>query len=108
MHGGEIIRRARRRSHLTQAELAARLGTKQPVVARWERGSRSPSLATVSRVVAACGLSLDVSIHRPDPGEDALLRAWLRLSPAERLRRNEEMLATEEWAARARRADARR
>ncbi len=105
MNGGRIIRRARRRRGLSQAELAARLGTKQPVVARWESGARVPSLETVSRAVSACGLGLDVAVVQPDPGEDAALLEWARLSPAERLRRNQQMLATEEWAHRARRAD---
>lgn len=108
-----VLRRARKRAGLAQADLAARLGTKQPVVARWESGARRPSFDDVVRAVSACGLHLDAIVGEPDPGEDALLREWLELSPAERLRRNEQMLATEEWALRAgsrgkRNVDARR
>lgn len=97
MMGGSVIRRARLRAGLSQAELASRLGTKQPVVARWERGARSPSLETVARAVAACGLALDVAVVERDHGEEASLREWRDLSPAERLRRNERMLETEQW-----------
>ncbi|HEV2757200.1 MAG TPA: helix-turn-helix transcriptional regulator [Actinomycetota bacterium] len=102
MTGAEVIRRARRRAGISQAELARRLGTKQPVVARWERGAQAPTLESVARAVAACGLRLDVSIEDADAGEEALLREWAKLSPEERLRRNEAMLETERWAARAR------
>ncbi|HEX2057306.1 MAG TPA: helix-turn-helix transcriptional regulator [Actinomycetota bacterium] len=105
MNGGTIIRNARRRAGISQAELARRLGTKQPVVARWEAGARVPSLESVSRAVEACGLVLDVAILERDEGEEAQLRASQALTPAERLRRNEQMLETEEWLHRARRVD---
>lgn len=103
MKGGEVIRRARRRAGLSQSELARRLRTKQPVVARWETGARVPTLETVSRAVEACGLSLDIAIVEQDPGEDALLREWQALTPTERVRRNERMLETEQWLRTARR-----
>lgn len=105
MNGGTVIRRARLRAGIAQTELARRLGTKQPVVARWESGARSPSLETVARAVDACGLALDIAVVERGEGEDALLREWQTLSPAERVRRNEEMLRTEEWLRRARRVD---
>lgn len=105
MKGGDVIRRARRRAGLSQSELAQRLRTKQPVVARWETGARSPTLETVSRAVDACGLALDIAVVESDPGENALLREWQSLTPAERVRRNERMLETEEWLRTARRAD---
>lgn len=107
MTGAGIVRRARRRAGISQAELARRLGTKQPVVARWERGIQAPTLDTVRRVVAACGLRLDLLLEDADAGEDAQLHEWMRLSPVERLRRNEAMLETEEWARRAQPADGR-
>ena len=105
MRGGDVIRRARRRAGLSQAELAYRLRTKQPVVARWETGARAPTLETVSRAVEACGLSLDLAIVERDAGEEALLREWQTLTPTERVRRNERMLETEQWLRTARRVD---
>ena len=108
MDGGSIIRRARLRAGLPQAELARRLGTKQPVVARWESGARTPTLETVSRAVAACGLALDVALTPRDAGEDALLHEWQRLSPQERVRRNRQLLETEQWLRTARPAEDRR
>ena len=105
MKGGDVIRRARTRAGVSQAELARRLGTKQPVVARWETGARAPTLETVSRAVEACGLALDVAVIDRDPGEEALLREWQGLTPAERVLRNRQMLETEEWLHSARRVD---
>lgn len=105
VNGGTIVRNARRRAGISQAELARRLGTKQPVVARWEAGARVPSLESVTRAVEACGLALDVAIVDRDEGEEAQLREWQALTPAERLRRNEQMLETEEWLHRARAVD---
>jgi transcriptional regulator with XRE-family HTH domain len=101
MKGGEVIREARKRAGISQTELARRLGTKQPVIARWESGSRSPAFADVVRGVRACGLKLDIAIGAEDPGEDALIAQWLRLTPKECLERNLRMLETERWASRA-------
>lgn len=95
--GGSVIRRARLRAGISQSELARRLGTQQPVVARWESGARSPTLETVARAVEACGLALDVAVVERDAGEEATLRQWRDLSPRERIRRNEQMLETETW-----------
>lgn len=97
MSGGDVIRRARKWAGVSQAELARRLGTKQPVVARWESGTRAPTLETVARAVNACGLAVDVAVLERDAGEDALLREWQRLTPAERVERNRRMLETERW-----------
>lgn len=87
MRGGQIIREARRRTGLTQQELAERLGTTQSVVTRWETGQRSPTLETVVRAVRACGLDLTVTVGPPDPDHDLFIRENRRLDPAERLAR---------------------
>lgn len=62
MHGGHLIREARRRAGLTQAELAERLSTAQPNVARWESADMSPSVDMLTRVIQACGLDLLVRL----------------------------------------------
>ena len=105
MNGGTVIQRARRRAGISQAELARRLGTKQPVVARWESGARAPTLETVARAVEACGLALDVAVVERDRGEEAALREWQALTPSERVSRNRQMLETEEWLQKARRVN---
>jgi transcriptional regulator with XRE-family HTH domain len=65
--------RARQRAGLTQAEVAARMGTKTPAVARLEAGGgsrrHSPSIATLRRYAQAVGCRLEIRL-RP-PGEQA-------------------------------------
>jgi transcriptional regulator with XRE-family HTH domain len=102
MKGGRLIREARRRAWLTQAQLAERLGTKQPVVARWETGERSPTLETVTKAIRACGFDFHPRISERDHGEELTLKLWQRLTPKQRLERNADMLETEAWAKRAR------
>lgn len=93
MRGGQIIREARRRSGLTQQELAERLGTTQSVITRWETGRRSPTLETVAKAVRACGLDLTVTLGQSDPDHDLFIRENRRLRPAERLARMTEQKA---------------
>ena len=53
---------ARVRAGLTQAQLAQRMGTKQPVVARLEAGRRSPNIKTLRKLAAATGSRLVVRL----------------------------------------------
>ena len=59
----ERVRRARERVGMTQAELASRIGSTQPAVARLEAGGVTPSLATLRRVAAALRLELVVDLR---------------------------------------------
>ena len=60
--------RARRRAGLSQAEVAERMGTKAPAVARLEAGGgtnqHSPSLATLRKYARAVGCRLEVKLRR--------------------------------------------
>ena len=64
--------RARRRAGLTQAEVAARMGTKTPAVARLEGGGgsrrHSPSVATLRKYARAVGCRLEIRLW---PSENA-------------------------------------
>ncbi len=55
--------RYRTEQRLTQAQLAAAVGMKQPVIARLESGEQAPSLATLAKITAGTGIEfhLDVS-----------------------------------------------
>jgi ribosome-binding protein aMBF1 (putative translation factor) len=59
--------RARRRAGLTQSEVAARMGTKTPIVARLESGGgkrgRSPSLATLRDYASAVGCRVEIRLR---------------------------------------------
>jgi HTH-type transcriptional regulator / antitoxin HipB len=59
----ERVRRAREKLGITQAELAARIGSTQPSVARLEAGGVSPSLDTLSRIATALDLELVVALR---------------------------------------------
>ncbi|MGH2748792.1 MAG: helix-turn-helix transcriptional regulator [Actinomycetota bacterium] len=83
--GGNVIREARLRAGLTQAELAYRLRTRQPVIATWERGTRSPSFDTVVRAVRSCGLELGFTFYNYDHDDDIAIEETLKLEPEERI-----------------------
>ena len=60
------ILEARRKAHLSQSELAERIGTKQAGVARMERaGSTSFNLRTLAKIAQATGLRLVVRFEAP-------------------------------------------
>jgi AcrR family transcriptional regulator/DNA-binding XRE family transcriptional regulator len=69
--GGTLIREARLRAGLTQAELAARAGTGQPSIARWETGTSSMKLDDVLRLIRLCGLDLECSLVENSPHSTA-------------------------------------
>jgi len=54
----ELLERVRRESGLSQQVLAARAGTSRPTLSAYERGRKSPTLATVHRVLAGAGFVL--------------------------------------------------
>ncbi len=54
---------ARSRAGLTQQELARRMGTTQPVVARLESGGTRPSMRTLERLAKATGSRLLISFQ---------------------------------------------
>ncbi len=60
----ELLRAAREKARLSQAELAARAGTTQSVISVYEAGRRQPSLPTLASLVAAAGYELDVRLRR--------------------------------------------
>jgi uncharacterized protein len=54
------IRRARADAGLSQVDLAARAGTSQPALARYETGAALPTLPTLERLLSACGRRLEI------------------------------------------------
>ena len=80
-----VVREARRRAGLSQAELAQRAGVPKSTVGRIESGARVPSTEMVESLVRAAGLVVSISLSEPDPGTDSMFERTLRRSPAERL-----------------------
>jgi transcriptional regulator with XRE-family HTH domain len=58
----DALLKARQEAGLTQGQVAARMGTHAPAIARLERalasGKHSPSIATLRKYVKACGKRL--------------------------------------------------
>ena len=61
---GRTLKALRLDAGLTQAELAARLGTTQSAVARMEAGGKRTTLAAAERVAAALGCEMEVAFDR--------------------------------------------
>lgn len=55
------IARLRIERGLTQAQLAELVGTKQPSIARLERGEREPTLAFLRKLAEALGVRLEIN-----------------------------------------------
>lgn len=84
---GALLRAARGRHGISQETLARRARTSQKQISRIERGEVSPSISTLSRLLATMGERLEL---RAAPGprdnrSDADLRADLELTQAERI-----------------------
>jgi transcriptional regulator with XRE-family HTH domain len=90
MISGDLLREARRRAGLSQAELASRAGKPTSVIGRWERNEVRPSLETLRELIRACGLDLHFSITREDLAQDGVIRGCLALTPGERLEQLEQ------------------
>ena len=87
MRSASLIREARLRAGLTQAELAQRTGRDRTVIARWEQAVVAPSLETLLELVRACGFDLPLELLPSDNERDARLQKNLLLSPERRVRR---------------------
>ncbi|MFL5937163.1 MAG: helix-turn-helix domain-containing protein [Gaiellaceae bacterium] len=87
MTSAQIIRAARVKAGLTQAELAQRLGRDRAQVARWELGGQEPSFENLRAAVEACGfvLKLEIAEREVDAKLDAELEASLLEAPQQRV-----------------------
>lgn len=62
----ELVRQvitARQAQGISQAELAARIGTRQSNISRLERGDSNPSMAFLKRVAQGLGKELNISFR---------------------------------------------
>jgi transcriptional regulator with XRE-family HTH domain len=89
-----LLKDARRRAGLTQAELGHRLGVSQAAIAKLERPAANPTVTTLEDALWATGhrLTLDAPTRRPGVDE-SLIRQQLELTPVERMRDIEAMYA---------------
>lgn len=60
---GELIDRAMRRAGMTQSELARASGVQRPMICRILNSKRGANIATVFRLIDACGFELHLKLH---------------------------------------------
>ena len=82
-----MIREARLRAKLTQAQLAERTGRERSVIARWEQGEVSPSIDNLLAVVHACDFDLPLVLVPRDTSRTERLEEGRQLSPERRVDR---------------------
>jgi transcriptional regulator with XRE-family HTH domain len=80
-----MLRWARRRSGLTQRQLASVSGIAQPSISRIERDLLSPQVETLERLLEATGHGLEVGPALGAGVDRSLIRSSLRATPLERL-----------------------
>jgi transcriptional regulator with XRE-family HTH domain len=87
--GGLIIRDARLRARLSQADLGARVGRDRAQIARWESDSVQPAFETLVELVEACGFELDFVLRPLEPSRirDSRIAKNLVRSPQDRVRK---------------------
>jgi predicted nucleotidyltransferase/DNA-binding XRE family transcriptional regulator len=61
---GALLRQARKRAGLSQAELAARAGVTQSVISAYESGHRQPSVPALTALIDASGHELALGLRR--------------------------------------------
>lgn len=67
-----LVREARRRQGISQAQLALRAGTRQHAVSLIERGLRQPSLDTLERLLLVTGHELNGGLDVVPTEEDPI------------------------------------
>lgn len=70
-----LIQEARERAEMTQRELAARVGTSQPAIAKLEQGTTNPTMDTLARCAAATGFALRLELV-PLPSQDPVVERY--------------------------------
>jgi transcriptional regulator with XRE-family HTH domain len=95
MISGDVLRTLRRRTGLTQREVAASAGIPASVLSAYERNRRMPSLAAASQVIEALGYSVKFDFVL-DPAEQAR-RLCEVLDLAEALPYRPRPLASARW-----------
>lgn len=85
MIASTLLKEARQRAGLTQAELGEKTGYSAPEISRWERGKVALTFERLEKLVEGCGLELDVALRPTDRSQDALIRGNIGRSPDKRL-----------------------
>jgi len=75
-----LLRMARDKAQLTQAQLAAQAGVSQQAVSAYETGRKEPTLPTLQTLLAAAGFEMRIHLE-PTDYHDAALEAFMATLP---------------------------
>jgi transcriptional regulator with XRE-family HTH domain len=75
MSAGELVRQAREDAGLSRSALAARAGVPTSTVSRIEAGSSDPTLTMLSRLIAAAGHHLSVTLDKAAPSHELAIES---------------------------------
>ena len=93
MNVAATIHHARTRAGLSQADLAKKVGTSQPALARYETGVALPTLPTLERLLRGCGQQLELRTSNADERTTSASSVRSQLGPlAQQLRRSRRRL----------------
>ena len=79
-----LLKLARAKAGVTQAQLAALAGVPRSTVERIEAGSRQPSLPTLSKLLAAVDLDMRIRLESYDDHDDVLDTNYAAMTPEQR------------------------
>jgi predicted nucleotidyltransferase/DNA-binding XRE family transcriptional regulator len=93
MNVAATIHHARTRAGLSQVDLAKKVGTSQPALARYETGVALPTLPTLERLLRGCGQRLELRTDDADERTTSASSVRGQLGPlAQQLRRSRRRL----------------
>ena len=75
MNASRLLRLARSDAGLTLRQLGERAGTSHSTLAAYESGSKTPNVATLTRVLRAAGFAADVQLHKRQTTSVAMSRS---------------------------------
>lgn len=81
---GNLLRSARAKKGVSQAQLAELAGVPRSTVERIEAGTRQPSLITLSKLLAAIDLEMRIRLEDYDNHDDVLDTTYAALPPDQR------------------------
>ncbi len=66
MEFSERLKNLRKQAHLTQVDVACKLGISQPAYASWERGIKKPTQENLVKIAQALNVSIDYLVGNSD------------------------------------------
>lgn len=85
---GEVIRKYRKEKHMTQEEMASRLGVTTPAVNKWENGASVPDVTLLAPIARLLGITVDTLLSfreelTMDESREILNTIWVYLNGGE-------------------------